>query len=106
MFILASIAAFFMFAPEDRVNSVKLAFSRMTQNKGQLCLDAFSRELRSPTSAKLMDYNVINNKVYINYTAKNSFGTELKGRTSCPIRNGKINKTQMLIDSIDRMLPK
>lgn len=71
-----------MFAPEERINSVKEAWLRIKKDKAQLCLDVIRKDLKDPDSARIVSFEKIvkdanyskTDTFLLKYRAKNSYG--------------------------------
>lgn len=88
----AVVVAFFMFAPESRVTSVKQAWARLTGDPGQVCFDQYKDKLKDPDSAMVAESHASEGRVYVTYRATNSFGTYMRGSFDCPLdKSGKVD---------------
>jgi hypothetical protein len=74
---------FFSFAPEDRLKLVSTQYKRLTKDPGQACFDKNSNDLIDKKSAEFLESNSEQFITYVNYRAKNSFGTYLNGTFEC-----------------------
>lgn len=85
--LFIAVAAFFMFAPEDRINYAKETWRRIQKDDAQLCLDVARKELKDPESARLISLEKITFKedksragtYLLKYKAKNSYGAYVTG---------------------------
>ena len=89
---------FFIFAPEQRVNAVKMNFYRTIGDSGQICFDYYSSTLKDPSSAYVLRSEVLLDKVYVVYRAQNSYGAYGEFDFVCPASNGKINSEKTKIE--------
>lgn len=91
VFIAVLIPLFFMFAPEERVNSVQEGWRRLTKDTGQLCLDYERLELKDPEGARLISTGFKDDIFFIVYKAKNSYGTYGTLKGICSFSDGKVD---------------
>jgi len=101
--LVVLVAAFFMFAPEDRVHSVTVKWKRLTGDAGQQCFDTLSQDLKDPTSAQIVSSAVRDNRVFVTYRAVNSFGAYVQGSIDCPLKRGHIDKVQMAHEYVNSL---
>ena len=88
--------AFFMFAPEDRVNAVDEKIKTVLKDEGLMCLNHQCTLLKDADSARLISTTSKRNdgggeSVSIKYKAKNSYGAYGTSNAKCVVRNGKVD---------------
>lgn len=103
---LLMVAAFFMFAPQERVEVVKAKWRSITGEPGQACFEYWAESLKDPTSAVIVRSVVLGDRVVTHYRAKNSYGAFVSGEFDCPLENGKIDEERILMDRIKLLLGK
>lgn len=89
---------FFMFAPEDRINSVSETYRRITNDPSQRCLDLVRPTLKNPDSARIVRHSIEDKCVIVRYKATNSYGAYVEGSTVCgsPERRPELQRIQDL----------
>ena len=89
---------FVMFAPDHRVEDVKASWRRMNGDNGQVCLDAWSSDLKDPQSAQLVSTTSLgDDKIMVEYRAKNDYGAYKQGFFDCPLKNGEVDTYAMVM---------
>jgi len=83
---------FVMFAPDHRVEGVKATWRRTTGDNGQICIDAWANTLKDPQSAQLVSTTPLgDDKIIVQYRAKNDYGAYKQGFFDCPLKNGEVD---------------
>lgn len=85
------IPLFFMFAPEERTNSVVEGWRRMTSDNAQACLDYERQSLKDPEGARLVSTGFKGTNFFIIYKAKNGYGTYGTMKGVCSFSSGKVD---------------
>jgi len=89
--ILLGIAVLLLM-PKDRIDSMEESWRRFKKEPGQACLDYQRKNLKDPSSARLINTTVLSDfDVSINYSAKNSYGANLTAEALCTVQDGKID---------------
>ncbi|MCH8263226.1 MAG: hypothetical protein IIA77_09345 [Proteobacteria bacterium] len=102
--LLCLIAAFYAFAPEDRISDVNSALRRMVNDPGQTCFDYVATELNDPRSAYLLNSSHVNNRVEITYRAKNLLGAYISEKFTCRLSaDGSIGDVEELLMSSEQL---
>lgn len=96
------VIVFFMFAPEDRINTVIEYKRRTTNDPGQRCFDYVKKKLKDPDSARYVSYEKDNqNRIVIHYKAKNGYGAYVNGSDVCSINSdGKVDEALTEADNV------
>ncbi|MBS3922799.1 MAG: hypothetical protein KGZ37_06600 [Nitrosarchaeum sp.] len=100
---IAFVVLFLSFAPEDRLNAVKVTFNRIIYDPGQLCFDLRSKDLKDKETARITKVDVEKDIVTVEYRAKNGFGTFDNGAFTCKtygqrLPNNDSERNQYTID--------
>lgn len=74
-----AVAAFFAFAPEDRVNAAQESLRWVTSRPSQGCLDWVRERLNDPESARLVAWE----HGILTYKAKNRYGAYVTATQKC-----------------------
>lgn len=102
--LLGFIAAFYAFAPEERISSANSVFRRLLNDPGQTCFDYIANELNDPKSAYFVTSNHTHGKVQITYRAKNMVGAYISGSFTCYIGlDGTIGQTEKFLMETDEL---
>jgi hypothetical protein len=93
--LILVVVAFFMFAPEDRINAVSEYKRRVSKDPGQLCFDYTKKKLKDPDSARYVAYEKDQwKRIVIQYRAKNGYGAYVSGSDVCILdSDGKVEET-------------
>lgn len=102
--LMLVVVLFFAFAPDSRVGTVKTYLHRLTGSTGQACLDLYADNLNDPASAQLIDSFKYSERIYVTYKSKNKYGAYEKGRLDCPLENGEVDKTKVVIEQMNKTI--
>lgn len=93
--LILIVVAFFMFAPEERINAVSEFKRRISKDPGQLCFDYTKRKLKDPDSARYIAYEKDQwKRIVIQYRAKNGYAAYASGSDVCILdSDGKVEET-------------
>jgi len=101
--ICGVIALFFMFAPNERINSVKEAWLRIKKDPAQRCLDTARKNLLDPDSARIISFSYIQKEYayVLKYRSKNSYGAYVQGVFFCDSSGDEDNSIERLTKKIE-----
>jgi hypothetical protein len=96
---------FVMFAPDHRVEGVKATWRRTTGDNGQTCFDVWAGTLKDPQSAQLILTTPLgDDKIIVEYRAKNDYGAYKQGYFDCPLKNGEVDTFAVTMQITDEAL--
>lgn len=101
LILLTIIALFLMFAPSERVNSVKETWLRISKDPAQICLDNARLKLLDPDNARVISFSYVPEEFsyVLKYKSKNSYGAYVEGEYFCDAKGSPD-------DSIERLTKK
>lgn len=89
---LATACALYLVTTQEKIDRIGESWLRITNDRGQACLDFERQQLKDPDSARLLVATTKDSETTIKYKAKNGYGAYGQAEAVCSFSQGKFSE--------------